>query len=94
MRKRTLQKAVVLFVCFMFLGLSSPGLMAATTESETFNPTLILKVPVQFLVSLFPFLLDLLMNDDPVQTQPTSTGPAWTIEATGTIKAIRLSGGD
>jgi len=94
MRKRFIQKAVALLVCFVFLGLSASGLMAAPRETPRIDASLILKAPAQFLVNLLPFLRSLFQNNNPAQTQPTSTGTVNIIKPTGTIKVIRLSGGD
>jgi hypothetical protein len=94
MRKRNLQKAVVLFICFVFLGLSASGLWAADQKQTHSSFRLILKAPVQFLVNLFPWLRNLLNPDDPGQLQPPSTNSVNTIKTTATIKSVRLSGGD
>lgn len=78
----------------MFLGPFASGLLAADTGStQTIDPTVVLKAPAQFLINFFPFLLDLLSNNKTTQT-PTTDQAVLTVRPTGTIKSIRLSGGD
>ena len=94
MRKRTLQKAAVVLVFFSFLGLSATGLMAGTTttdRSAKLSFSLLFKNPAQFLAVLFPGLRGLFGLNNP---QPPSTSAVKVIKPTGTIKSIRLSGGD
>jgi len=93
MRKRTLQKAAVVLVFFSFLGLSATGLMAGTTtdRSVKLSFSLLFKNPAQFLAVLFPGLRGFLGLNNP---QPPSTSTVKVIKPTGTIKSIRLSGGD
>ena len=94
MRKRALRKAVSMLVCFVFLGLSASGLMAATVEQQTYDATLVLKAPIQFLLNLFPFLRDLLYNDDPTLIPPGQDETVRTIKATADITYVRVSGRD
>ena len=94
MRKRNVQKAVVLLVFLSFLGLSASGLMAGTTSDRSvrLSFSLLLKNPAQFLAALFPGLRGILKIDNP--SQPPSSSAVKVIKPTGTIKSIRLSGGD
>jgi hypothetical protein len=97
MRKRNLQKAVVLLLCVAFLGLSASGLSAATTTTQ--KPTkvsfsLLFRYPVQLLLNLFPGLRNIIKIDPPAPVQSGTTSSTRTIKPTGTIKSIRLSGGD
>jgi hypothetical protein len=97
MRKRNLQKAVVLVVCFAFLGLSASGLSAATTSQQPAKPgffSMLLKLPAQWLVALFPGLRNIINPPQPTQVQPPTSSSNKVIKPTGTIKSIRLSGGD
>jgi hypothetical protein len=96
MRKRNLQKAVVLLVFLSFLGISASGLWAGTSSQTTVKPTvsLLFRSPAQFLVALFPGLRKLFNIDNPVQVQPPSSTSVITVKPTGTIKSIRLGGGD
>ncbi len=86
MRKRNLQKAVVLVICFAFLGLSASGLSAAPQKSTKVSFALLFSNPAQFLVSVFPGLRSILNVE-----QPTQTDSMKTVKTTGTIKSIRLS---
>jgi len=96
MRKRNLQKAVVLVVCFAFLGLSASGLSAATTSQKPVKVTfsMLIKYPAQWLVALFPGLRNIINPPQPTQVQPPTSSSTKVIKTTGTIKSIRLSGGD
>ncbi len=96
MRKRTSQPVAVLTICLMFLGPLATGLLAADTgtTTQTTDPTLILKAPSTVLLALFPYLLDFLSNNPPSQTQTSSNDVVLAARPTGTIKSIRLSGGD
>jgi len=87
MRKRNLQKAVVLVVCFAFLGLSASGLSAAPAKSTKVSFALLLSNPAQFLVSIFPGLRSILGVDQATQTDPASK----TVKTTGTVRSIKLS---
>jgi hypothetical protein len=96
MRKTNLQKAVVLFVFLSFLVISASGLWAGPTSQTTVKPTfsLLLKSPIQFLLALFPGLLNRLNGDNPGKAQPPSSTSVTTVKPTGTIKSVRLGGGD
>lgn len=94
MRKRNVQKAVVVLVFLSFLGLSASGLMAGTTSDRSvkLSFSLLFRSPAQFLAALFPGLRGILKIDNP--SQPPSSDTVKVIKPTGTIKSIRLSGGD
>jgi hypothetical protein len=94
MRKRNLQKAVVLLVCFAFLGLSASGLSADPQKTTRLSFSLLLKYPAQLLVSLFPGLGKVIKVDEPTSLQPGKDGSIITVKPIGTIKSIRLSGRD
>jgi hypothetical protein len=94
MRKRNLQKAVVLLVCFAFLGLSASGLSAAPRKSSQLSFKMLINEPGLFLVTLIPALRNIIKVDPPAQVQPTTSNSSKLIKTTGTIKSIRLSGGD
>jgi hypothetical protein len=96
MRKGNLQKAVVLLVFLSFLGISASGLQAGTTSQTTVKPTLTLlfQSPLQFLAALIPGLRDLFKANNPNQVQPPSSSSVTVVKPTGTIKSIRLGGGD
>jgi len=87
MRKRNLQKAVVLVICFAFLGLSASGLSAAPQKSTKVSFALLFSNPAQFLVSVFPGLRSIFNIDQPAQVDSTSK----TVKTAGTVKAIKLS---
>ncbi len=93
MRKRNVQKAVVLLVFLSFLGLSASGLMAGTTSTSgktvKLSFSLLFRNPAQFLATLFPGLFG---RNNPGQT--ANQGQVITVKPTGTIKSIKLSGGD
>jgi len=97
MRKRNLQKAVALLVCFAFLGLSASGLSAATTSQQPaksgFFSTL-LKLPAQWLVALFPGLRNIINPDQPTQIQPPTSSSIKNIKTTADIMILRPSGKD
>lgn len=90
MRKRNLQKAVVLMICLAFLGLSASGLSAAPVKTTKLSISMLFSHPVQYLVSVFPGLKSIF--GDPA-TQPTQTtdGTSPIIKQTGTIKSVKLS---
>jgi hypothetical protein len=94
MRKRNLQKAVVLFMCFAFLGLSASGLWAADQKQAHTTLRVILKAPVSFLANIFPWLRSLLNPDYPGQVQPPATTTVNTIRTTADITILRPSGRD
>ncbi|MFW6123594.1 MAG: hypothetical protein ACOC5G_00060 [Acidobacteriota bacterium] len=56
MSKKTLFKAVSLVVIFSVLALSFPNAANARPNNDRFTFVQIIKEPVQFFVSLFPFL--------------------------------------
>jgi hypothetical protein len=93
MRKRNLQKAVVLFMCFAFLGLSASGLWAADQKQAPSTFRVILKAPVHFLANFFPWLRSLL-NPDYGQVQPPATTSVNTIRTAADITILRPSGKD
>ena len=90
MRKRNLQKAVVLMICLAFLGLSASGLSAAPVKTTKLSISMLFSHPVQYLVSVFPGLKSIL--GDPA-TQTTQT-PAKIVKPTADIKIVRLSDRD
>jgi len=94
MRKRNLQKAVVLLVCFAFLGLSASGLSAAPQTTTKLSFKMLVRQPGLFLVTLIPALRNIINVDQPTQVQPSTLSSSKLIKTTGTIKSIRLSGGD
>ncbi|MGA2532798.1 MAG: hypothetical protein ABSG19_07135 [Candidatus Aminicenantales bacterium] len=96
MRKRNLQKAVVLVVCYAFLGLSASGLSAATTSQKPAKLTfsMLLKVPAQWLVALFPGLRNIINPDQPTQLQPPTSSSANKIRTTADIMILRPSSKD
>jgi hypothetical protein len=55
---------------------------------------MLLKVPAQWLVALFPGLRNIINPPQPPQVQPPTSSSNKMIKPTGTIKSIRLSGGD
>jgi hypothetical protein len=56
MSKKTLFKAVSLVVIFSVLALSFPNAANARPNNDPFTFSQLLKEPVQFFISLFPFL--------------------------------------
>lgn len=56
MSKKTLFKAVSLVVIFSFLALSFPNAANANPKNDRFSFVQIIKEPVHFFLSLFPFL--------------------------------------
>lgn len=94
MRKRNLQKAVVLLVCFAFLGFSASGLSADPQKTTTLSFGLLLKYPAQLLVNLFPSLGKVIKIDVPAPAQSGTNGSIITVKPAGTIKSVRLNGGD
>lgn len=96
MRKRNLQKAVVLVVCFAFLGLSASGLSAAPTSQKPAKLTfsMLLKVPAQWLVALFPGLRNIINPPQPTQVQPPMSNSINRIRMAADIMILRPSGKD
>jgi len=95
MRKRNLQKAVVLLVCLAFLGLSASGLSAATTSQTTkLSFSLLLNRPALFLITLIPGLRNILNPGDPYQVQPPSSGSVISVKTTADIAIVKTSGKD
>ena len=97
MRKRNLQKAVVLVVCFAFLGLSASGLSAATTSQQPVKSgffSMLLKIPAQWLVALFPGLRTIINPPQPAQVQPPTSSSINKIRTTADIMILRPSGRD
>lgn len=94
MRKRNLQKAVVLLVCFAFLGLSASGLSADPQRTTRLSFGLLLKYPAQLLVSLFPGLGKVIKVDEPTSLQPGKDGLSKVIKKTADIAILRPSGKD
>ena len=95
MRKTNLQKAATVLVFLSFLGISASGLWAGPTSQTATKPTFgqFLQSPIQFLLALFPGLRHLFNNGNG-QTQSPGSSSVTTVKPTGTIKAIRLGGGD
>ena len=97
MRKRNLQKAVVLVVCFAFLGLSASGLSAAPSTQQPVKSgffSTLLKVPAQWLVALFPGLRNIINPPQPTQVQPPTLSSTKKIRTTADIMILRPSGKD
>jgi hypothetical protein len=94
MRKRNLQKAVVLLVCFAFLGLSASGLSAAPQKSTKISFSLLFKMPAQLLVKLFPGLQNIIKVEQPTQIQPGNSSSTKTIKTLADISILRPSGKD
>jgi hypothetical protein len=94
MRKRNLQKAVVLLVCFAFLGLSASGLSADPQKTTRLSFSLLLKYPAQLLVSLFPSLGKVIKINEPTPVQPGKDGSSKAIKKTADITILRPSGKD
>jgi hypothetical protein len=94
MRKRNVQKAVVVLVFLSFLGLSASGLMAGTTSDRSvkLSFSLLFRSPAQFLAALFPGLRGILKIDNP--SQPPSSDTVKVIKPTADITVVKLSGRD
>ncbi len=90
MRKRNLQKAVVLMICLAFLGLSASGLSAAPAKSAKVSISMLFSHPIQYLVSVFPGLKSI-FGDPSSQPAQTTDGTTQIIKQTGTIKSVKLS---
>lgn len=93
MRKRNVQKAVVLLVFLSLLGLSASGLMAGTTSNSDktvrLSFGLLFKNPGLFFTLLYNGLLG-----QGNLGQTAGQGQTITVKPTGTIKSIKLSGHD
>jgi hypothetical protein len=94
MRKRNLQKAVVLLMCFAFLGLSASGLSAAQQKPAKVSVRMLFNNPGLFLVSLFPGLRNIINPDQPTQVQPPTSSSTNKIRTTADIMILRPSGKD
>jgi hypothetical protein len=94
MRKRNLQKAVVLLVCFAFLGLSASGLSADPQKTTRLSFGLLLKYPAQLLVSLFPGRRNVIKVDQPTPVQPGTNSLNKVVKITADIVILRPSGKD
>jgi hypothetical protein len=55
---------------------------------------MLVRQPGLFLVTLIPALRNIINVDPPAQVQPSTLSSSKLIKTTGTIKSIRLSGGD
>jgi len=94
MRKRLFVRTVALVVCLVFIGLSASGLFAADKKSSRVDARLLLRKPIQFLVSILP-IFDSFFNIHKKQifsgNDSSSTG---TVKPTGEITLGRPSTGD
>ena len=94
MRKRLFVRTVALVVCLVFIGLSASGLFAADKKSSRVDARLLLRKPIQFLVSILP-IFDSFFNIHKKQifsgNDSSSTG---TVKPTGELVSGRPSTGD
>ena len=94
MRKRFFVRAVALMVCLVFIGLSASGLFAADKKSSRFDARLLLRKPIQFLVSIFPGF-DSIFNIHKKQIlSGNDSGSTGTVKPTGELVSGRPSTGD
>ena len=94
MRKRLIVRTVALVVCLVFIGLSASGLFAADKKSSRIDARLLLRKPIQFLVSIFPGF-DSIFNIHKKQILSGSdSGSTGTVKPTGEITLGRPSTGD
>ena len=94
MQKRFFVRAVALMVCLVFIGLSASGLFAADKKSFRIDARLLLRKPIQFLVSIFPDF-DSIFNIHKKQILSGSdSGSTGTVKPTGELLSGRPSTGD
>jgi hypothetical protein len=91
MSKKTLFKAVSLVVVFSLLALSFPNAVNAKPNNDRFTFTQLLKEPVHFFISLFPFLQKKTQRPDKYDHSETNTEN--TVQKTGDLDRDRPSRG-
>ena len=93
MRKRLIVRTVALVVCLVFIGLSASGLFAADKKSFKIDARLLLRKPIQFLVSILP-IFDSIFN---IHKKPIISGNdsgSMAVRPTGELVSGRPSTGD
>ncbi|MCJ7644142.1 MAG: hypothetical protein MUP28_06655 [Candidatus Aminicenantes bacterium] len=94
MRKRSFVRTVALVVCLVFIGLSASGLFATDKKSSRIDARLLLRKPIQFLVSIFPGF-DSIFNTHKKQVlSGNDSGSTGTVKPTGELLSGRPSTGD
>jgi hypothetical protein len=94
MRKRLIVRTVALVVCLVFIGLSASGLFAADKKSSKIDGRLLLRKPIQFLVSILP-IFDSIFNIHKKQIiSGNDSGSMGTVKPTGELVSGRPSTGD
>jgi len=88
MSKKTLYKAVSLLVVFSVLALSFPNAANARDNNARLTFSQLINHPVDFFVSLFPFLQK---NQQPANTHDTYTQDNNTVQKTGDLDIDRPS---
>lgn len=89
MRKRLIARAAALALCFVFVGITASGMLAAEKRSAKLDGRLFLQRPVHFLVSIFPGLGSILISQKKIATPSSSV-----IKPTGDLVIGRPSTGD
>jgi hypothetical protein len=93
MRKRLFVRTVALVVCLVFIGLSASGLFAADKKSSKIDARLLLRKPIQFLVSILP-IFDSIFNIHKKQIISGNDSGSMTVRPTGELVSGRPSTGD
>ena len=94
MRKRLIVRTVALVVCLVFIGLSASGLFAADKRSSKIDGRLLLRKPVQFLVSILPIFDSFFNIHRKVVVSSNDSGSMGTVKPTGELVSGRPSTGD
>jgi hypothetical protein len=94
MRKRLIVRTVALVVCLVFIGLSASGLFAADKRSSKIDGRLLLRKPVQFLVSILPIFDSFFGIHRKVVVSSNDSGSMGTVKPTGELVSGRPSTGD
>ncbi|MDW7761260.1 MAG: hypothetical protein SCM96_11570 [Acidobacteriota bacterium] len=95
MRNKTIVKAVALFVCLAFIGLSVPGLLAADKKAAKIDARSFLQKPFMMLASIFPGLIPIFdINPDKTQAPSDNFGKGAIVKPTGEIRPGKPSGED
>jgi len=93
MRNKTIVKAVALFVCLAFIGLSVPGLLAADKKAAKIDARSFLQKPFMVLASIFPGLIPIFdINPEKIPAPSGNSDSGAIVKPTGEIKPGRPSG--
>ena len=87
MKNKKIVKAVALFVCLAFIGLSVPGLLAADKKAAKIDARQFFLKPFLMLASIFPGLIPVVDFSPGKITAPSdNTGSEAIVKPTGDIR--------